>query len=553
MSTPFLRTRCAQTRSPLARVLVAVALAGVVALLICLWHSTAARADVSDLTPPPDGCLASDTAAVMLYETSDVQTATLDLDGPVVQVLIEWSGIWQPAPTDPTIGVEVVGPGGTDSGSFDGTESDDATGLPTMPSSIAYGYHADITDLFGAGQGGAYTVNVTPPIDGIDLPEAAWWGATITAVYDDAPCVAQKTAIWKSGVDYYFGGNSTSSPTTNLIVYDWGYPLAENYTATVHMSQGGADHFATDCRASAIWVATGAGGAPAESDDLVNDVGVPNAALGGVEGIVNPFTPPSQTCPAPALTAPVTSFSGGHLGPQWGMAEFEMTIPAGSTWAAFQLESPADNNTLPGFPETAAWSGGGLLLPAFVPPVPDISLEKTVLDGAGATCPGVEGTDELVTGEVGDPVTYCFKTTNTGEVGLSPVDLDDPDLAITDAEMTLVSGDDTVPVAPGDELVYAYDSTITASLLNSATVTGYSVDNQAPVTDTNDAAVTARTVPTDPPVVHPDPADPSVSAALPDTGSGIVGYRLGLAAALLAAGVLLVLIARRRGVADVTR
>ena len=57
-----------------------------------------------------------------------------------------------------------------------------------------------------------------------------------------------------------------------------------------------------------------------------------------------------------------------------------------------------------------------------------------MLGTCGGACPGVEGTDELVTGEDGTPVTYCFRVTNTGDVPLFPVTLDDPDLGITDAD-----------------------------------------------------------------------------------------------------------------------
>lgn len=488
MSTPAAVPRT-NWRPGVVRALILLAIA---ALAVLFTRPASATAAVSDLTPPPDGCLAYDMGAVAMEDTAATQTLNLDLEGPVVQVIIEWAGIWQPAPLDPTIGVEVVGPGGTDSGSFAGTEATDATGLPVTPPATAYGYQADITDLFGSGDAGAYTVNVTPPVDGLDSGESRWGGATVTAVYDSSPCEDIATVIWKAGTDYYFGGNSTSSPTTELIVYDWGYPLAEDYTASFATSMTGSDETASDCRSSSIWVATGAGTAPATTDDLVDDDGVPNAALGGVEGITNPFTPPNQPCPEARLTAPVVSFTPGNAGPEWALVQFDLLIPAGSTWAAFQLESPRDNHGHPGLPESGAWSGAGLLiLPAFVPATPDIALEKTVLAGADATCPGVEGTDELVSGEVGAPVTYCFKITNTGDIGLlAPIALDDPDLGVTADDMTLVSGNATVNLEPGGELVYSYSSTITADLLNTATVTGSPVDQGAPVTDTNDAAVT---------------------------------------------------------------
>jgi LPXTG-motif cell wall-anchored protein len=106
-----------------------------------------------------------------------------------------------------------------------------------------------------------------------------------------------------------------------------------------------------------------------------------------------------------------------------------------------------------------------------LPNDPDIALEKTVL--AGGACPGVEGTDELVTGVAGTAVTYCFRVENTGNTGLFPV----------------------VPLAPDGVLVYSYETTITADLVNTAVVTGTPVDEDGPipdledVTDTNDAQV----------------------------------------------------------------
>ena len=483
-ANPAVPRASAASRTVRAAIILATA-----ALALLLLRPTSAHAAVTDLTPPPDGCLAYDVSAVALADTTDVQTLTLDAEGPVVQVVIEWAGLWQPAPLDPTIGVEVDGPGGALSDTYAGTESTDETNLPGTPEPITYAYVADITDLFAGGGAGTYTVGVTPPVDGVDGGENRWGGATVTLVYDSSPCEDVATVIWKTGADFYFGGNSTSSPTTDLVVYDWGYPLAEDYTASFSTSHAGADYGATDCRVSSIWVATGTGGAPVATEDLVDDDGVPNPAYDGSEGLVNPFTPPSQPCPPTALTSPVVSFSGGDVGPEQALIQFDVLIPAGSTWAAFQLESPRDNGGYPGLPESGAWSGAGLLiLPAFVPPVPNIALEKTVLDGADAACPGVEGTDELVTGEVGAPVTYCFKVTNTGEVPLNPVELDDEDLGITHEEMTLVSGDDTVDLEPGGELVYSYESTITSDLLNTATVTGYPASGE-PVTDTNDAHV----------------------------------------------------------------
>lgn len=146
---------------------------------------------------------------------------------------------------------------------------------------------------------------------------------------------------------------------------------------------------------------------------------------------------------------------------------------------------------------------------------PGIVLEKTVLDGAGGACAGTEGTDELVTTDVGGVVTYCFRVINTGNTSLFPVTIDDPDLGISQDDKTLVSGDDDVPLPIGGELVYSYEAAVIEDLLNVATVTGTPVDGDgqpipdlADVTDSNDAAVD---VPPSPPTpVPPTPVPPDV-------------------------------------------
>ena len=105
---------------------------------------------------------------------------------------------------------------------------------------------------------------------------------------------------------------------------------------------------------------------------------------------------------------------------------------------------------------------------AGVAPVgPAVALDKTVAAGHGAACPGV---DEL-TGAIGDPISYCFVVTNVGDVALFPVVIDDPDLGIDTAAMTLIAGDATSPLAPGESLVYRYETTLTTDLVNVATAT----------------------------------------------------------------------------------
>jgi hypothetical protein len=106
--------------------------------------------------------------------------------------------------------------------------------------------------------------------------------------------------------------------------------------------------------------------------------------------------------------------------------------------------------------------------------------------------------DEVMTGPLGTAVSYCFSVVNSGSAPLYPVEIDDVDLGITDADMTLVSGDPTPPLAPGDRLVYGYESTITGDLTNTAIATGTPSDEHGvplpgatPVADSNEASVVA--------------------------------------------------------------
>ena len=218
----------------------ALALLLVTLTLTVLQPAPVEAFQAGEIPPLPDGCLDYDSGAVGMYEdvVDPAGGFTLDIDGPVVLVIIEWSGIWRTDPTDPTIGVEVTGPGGTLSESFPGTQSaKDPTRLGANLY-FAHGYFAEITDLFGDGEPGAYTVEVTPPVDGQGPPENHLPGATVTAVFDTSPCGEISQVIWKTGADFYFGGAAETSPTTELIVYAWDEPLVEDFVATFQTSQG---------------------------------------------------------------------------------------------------------------------------------------------------------------------------------------------------------------------------------------------------------------------------------------------------------------------------
>ncbi|MDJ0961011.1 MAG: hypothetical protein QNJ88_10150, partial [Acidimicrobiia bacterium] len=102
-----------------------------------------------------------------------------------------------------------------------------------------------------------------------------------------------------------------------------------------------------------------------------------------------------------------------------------------------------------------------------------LSLDKTVYLGHdnGSGCPG----GEEVEGPRETAITYCFVVTNTGDAPLAGAAIGDPILAITSAEMTLLSGDPDL-LSPGAQVVWFYEATITDELVNTATVGAFPLD-----------------------------------------------------------------------------
>ncbi|NIO72164.1 MAG: hypothetical protein GTN71_24845 [Anaerolineae bacterium] len=148
---------------------------------------------------------------------------------------------------------------------------------------------------------------------------------------------------------------------------------------------------------------------------------------------------------------------------------------------------------------------------------PGIELAKTVYRGhdGGAGCPGLES----VTGANGDHVTYCFEVTNTGDTYLDGIVITDAALGIPPATVDLQAGmsDPYPPLAPGDSLVYYYESTISGDLVNTAETEGNPTDpdgNDLPgldnPTDDDPAAVLTPT-----PTPKPEPSEPEPPTSTP--------------------------------------
>ncbi|MEL7210960.1 MAG: hypothetical protein AAGK32_22460, partial [Actinomycetota bacterium] len=95
---------------------------------------------------------------------------------------------------------------------------------------------------------------------------------------------------------------------------------------------------------------------------------------------------------------------------------------------------------------------------------PGIAIDKTVYAGHddGASCAG----SQTVTALDGDPVTYCFEVTNTGDATLTAVQVDDPDLGIDQDDMTILSGS-TLALLPGASVTLYFETSSTSAVSSS--------------------------------------------------------------------------------------
>ena len=148
---------------------------------------------------------------------------------------------------------------------------------------------------------------------------------------------------------------------------------------------------------------------------------------------------------------------------------YESTITKDLTNTARTVGKPSDSSgqILPGVPEPSAVDTAQVEIA-----IPGLTLAKTIYQGHnnGSSCPGV---DELYAVLRSD-ITYCFRVTNTGNTFLDKITLSDPLLGITVADMTLLSG--TLPLAPGADLAYYYETTALGNLDNTAEACGTPTD-----------------------------------------------------------------------------
>ncbi len=200
-----------------------------------------------------------------------------------------------------------------------------------------------------------------------------------------------------------------------------------------------------------------------------NADGIQNGAETGIGGVTVTLTYPDSS-----TVSVVTAADGTYL--------FE-DLPLGSYTVTVDYSTVPDGLVISGDPDGLldheydyALGDGETFLGAdfgYTPASTAINIEKTVYDShdSGVSCnSGVE----LETGPVGTDATYCFLVTNNGNTHLAGVTVDDTTLSIDESAMTLISG--TLPLAPGASMLYYYESSMTADLVNTAETTGNPVD-----------------------------------------------------------------------------
>lgn len=105
----------------------------------------------------------------------------------------------------------------------------------------------------------------------------------------------------------------------------------------------------------------------------------------------------------------------------------------------------------------------------------------------GFGCPG----SASISVTTGEPITACFQITNTGDTPLVNLTLDDPGLGLSLGDLTLVSGDPAVPLAPEESLLWSLELTSDTNLRLRTTVTAVPADANGGALDVQPVVDTA--------------------------------------------------------------
>ena len=130
-------------------------------------------------------------------------------------------------------------------------------------------------------------------------------------------------------------------------------------------------------------------------------------------------------------------------------------------------------------------------------PMPSIYLSKTVVRSAESCDLAIESVDELVVGEPGDEVIWCYVITNDGNVPLTDLLLTDPDVDRVDQDVFAAAGfadlaldvDQSVAFAIAGVIPAGGEGSLAITTAAASTIEGELLEGVDPVDAQNDAAV----------------------------------------------------------------
>jgi uncharacterized repeat protein (TIGR01451 family) len=409
------------------------------------------------------------------------------------------------------------------------------------------------------------------------------------------PSVSGYTLIWDlNGL----GLNDTMPRNSSITLTYQARTIPGAYSAGLHDNLGQAygedeygaifrpeDHafvFIPELPALSLAKTSGAGGLVNPGDTINYTIVISNVGVAPATNITVSDTLPTGTTYVPGttqITAGGATNPGGAPPTLVSPADGYGLLPGESMTVTFQVT--VDDPLAPGITQiinTASVTSTEIITPStdtvtdIVPSAPAIEIAKTVYLGhdGGLGCPG----GESVTGANGADVTYCFEVTNTGGTYLASIVITDTALGIPPATVTLQAGmsDPYPPLAPGDSLVYYYESTINGDLVNTGCVQAlpdpYGPGTPTPtpggetVTDADPAAVKEYPRITDPPKtvtlitatptttpVPPTPTEVLTVERLPETGRFPGGFTVFLSVLFIigAASILNLALLEKKG------
>ncbi len=355
---------------------------------------------------PLEGCVDVAVASVGMFPNGE-GTLSVDVPGPVLDAWLVWTGTNDTVPADPMVSEITVNGTPVTGNAYD----------MLLPISIRLEWYSYLANLGPAGLNlvsqGSNTLNLAgwDPVPG-PVPVNRN-GATLFVAYDTTPCSRANAIYVLDNIDWAFWRDPRLEFATNVIPFTFPSTDADR-TGRLYTSIAGIDHMQRDhlqCRGIRMWFEQGAGAVPAAlyQQAWPESIGV-NGGFAIADDIWNP-TPPCT----PEFRAPATSLTGGYSegGGDYGQAVLAVTVPAGVSHVAYQLESerPADPNITPlfGGGESFAWIGPGSPFVIDIPS-PDLTVSKS---------------DGLTTANPGDTLTYTINFSNLGDGAAADVVIQD--------------------------------------------------------------------------------------------------------------------------------